>query len=109
MVKELKGILDRASFRVEGNRLVATGRLDWPLDLTFDICIRDLMENSSSPELEMDLRAVARVTSPYIGVIAAVARELRNGGRSLKIKANAQVSKVLASAGVTEVAVVETE
>ncbi|MBN1808377.1 MAG: hypothetical protein JW909_04870 [Planctomycetes bacterium] len=102
-----KGILGRASYRVEGDRLVIRGRLDWPLDLTFDLCLRDLMENSTAMALVMDLSGVSRITSPYIGVIAAAAEELAAGGRTLKILADEPIARTLASAGIPELADIE--
>jgi len=104
MTREAKGILDRASYKVEGDRLVASGRLDWPLDLTFDLCVRDLIDNSSAQSLEMDLTRVSRVTSPYIGVIAAAAKELKQGGRLLRVRVSEDISKPFISAGVGEIA-----
>ncbi len=104
MTREAKGVLDRASYKVEGDRLVASGRLDWPLDLTFDLCVRDLIDNSSAQSLEMDLTRVSRVTSPYIGVIAAAAKELKQGGRLLRVRVSDDISKPFMSAGVGEIA-----
>ena len=104
MDREAKGILDRASYKVEGDRLVATGRLDWPLDLTFDLCVRDLMDNSTAKSLEMDLSRVTRVTSPYIGVIAAAAKELKQEGRLLRVRVSSDISKTFLSAGIGEIA-----
>ena len=104
MTRESKGPLDRASYKVEGNRLVATGRLDWPLDLTFDLCVRDLMDSSAAKLLEMDLTRIGRVTSPYIGVIAAAAKELKQGGRLLRVRVSGDISKTFLSAGIGEIA-----
>ena len=86
-------------FIISGNELVIKTDLTSPMDVQFDIACRKLLD-AEGEEIVIDLVAVKRIISQYLGGIALVAAEAKKSGRRLKIRAAAgHVAEVFQTVG----------
>jgi anti-anti-sigma regulatory factor len=91
---------------VRGSQLVATGDFPTDVDTSFDGACRQLLAGPAK-ELVADLSRVGYMSSTYIGLLAELALDARNAGKTLKIVAGPKLASVLKEAGLDAAAEIE--
>jgi anti-anti-sigma regulatory factor len=83
---------------ITGNILRVERDLTSPLDMEFEIACRQLLDLKHN-ELVIDLTAVTRIVSQYLGALAMTAAEAHKTGRSLTLRASNAVYDVIKQVG----------
>ncbi len=85
-------------FVLKDGVLTVHKEMDFDYDVGFDRCCNDLV-NSPVENLTIDLSRISRITSTYVGLMAAAFFQAKQRGRSIAIVAHGQVLRVLKVAG----------
>lgn len=89
-----------ADYKLQGSKLVVTGKLDQEESNEFYAKCQDLFEGGADT-LTVDLSGVTYIGSMATGVLASLWRDAKDGDRTLKIVSSDKVKRVLNLAGLS--------
>jgi anti-anti-sigma factor len=85
-------------YRLDGDTLRIDGELSDIFDVNFDLKAAELLHGDASTVI-VDLRAVPRMVSHYLGTLAGLAQQASAHGKKLRVVAAGGVAEMLQMAG----------